>query len=445
MIFYDQWKKKVNRKLNRVDQVVKWRLCTGCGACVPGCPQKAVSLIDVFDQGIRPKVDTTKCQGCGKCMEICPGIELSHSKCDDHTIGELRQSWGPIVEIWEGYATDPEIRFKGSSGGAATALALYCLEKKKMKGVLHIGSDLKQPLSNIPVFSQNREDLLRCTGSRYSPAAPCEKFDWISQAEGECVFIGKPCDVAALHKFQMLHPGIKTKIGLTISIFCAGSPPTKGTIKLLEELGVKPEKVKEIRYRGCGWPGMTSVTLNGDTQEKRQMTYEKSWGNILCNYVPFRCRLCPDSTGEFADISCGDPWYREIKPDELGRSLVLVRTEHGRKIVHHAMDAKYLKLGKVSPEVLPVSQKALLNKRQDLFGRLLAMRMFLIPVPLYNGFFTFRNWHNLSIFDKVISILSTVNRIIVKKWWRPLVIFPCASKCLEEDKKVYRNNNKRDE
>ncbi len=404
----------------RVDNIVEWRLCSGCGACVPTCPNKAISLIDVFEQGIRPRVDITKCQGCGKCIEVCPGIGLSHSKFDEKTIGELRQSWGPVLEIWEGYAADPEIRFKGSSGGAATALALYCLEKEKMKGVLHIGSDSKQPLSNIPVFSRNREDLLRCTGSRYSPAAPCEKFDWISQADGECVFIGKPCDVAALRKFQKLHPEFNTKIGLTISIFCAGTPSTAGTHKLLDSLGVKAEDVDEIRYRGCGWPGMTSVTSNGDAREKHQMTYEKSWGDILCNYVPFRCRMCPDSTGEFADISCGDPWYKKSTADEQGQSLVLGRTKQGCRIINDAATAGYIKLREVDHRVLPLSQKWLQNRRSHLFGRLLTMRMFLMPVPSYNGFSLRENWLKLSVTEKLYSIAGSLKRIITRGWIRPL-------------------------
>ena len=425
----------MSRILKRVDEVVGWRLCSGCGACVPICPNKAISLIDVFDQGIRPKVDLTKCKECGECLKVCPGIELSHSRFDEATIPQLRQSWGPVLEVWEGYATDPEIRFKGSSGGAATALALYCLEKEKMKGVLHIGSNPEQPLSNIAVFSRNREDLLRCTGSRYSPAAPCERFDWISQADGECVFIGKPCDVAALQKMQMLKPGVNKNVGLAISIFCAGTPSTEGTYKLLDKLSVKSNEVKEIRYRGCGWPGMTSVTLNGDTQEKHQMTYEKSWGDILCKYVPFRCRLCPDSTGEFADISCGDPWYQKSTVDEQGQSLVLVRTKQCCRIIHDAATAGYIRLRDVDHRVLPLSQKSLQDKRSHLFGRLLAMRMFLIPVPSYNGFFTFRNWCSLSIIDKAISILGTIKRIIVKKWWRPLTVVFCVSESLEKGKK----------
>ena len=64
---------------------------------------------------------------------MCPGIEIAHQPSHNKIIAELNQSWGPVLEVWEGYATDPEIRYKGSSGGAATALALYCLEKKKLQ------------------------------------------------------------------------------------------------------------------------------------------------------------------------------------------------------------------------------------------------------------------------------------------------------------------------
>ena len=60
------------------------------------------------------------------------------------------------------------------------------------------------------------------------------------------------------------------------------------------------------------------------------MSYMESWG-FLQRYRPYRCYLCPDGTGELADLSCGDPWYREILEDEPGHSLVVVRTERGKE------------------------------------------------------------------------------------------------------------------
>jgi len=408
------------RYFRRVDEVAAWRLCTGCGACVSACKENAIDLVNIIELGIRPKIDPTKCKECGECIAVCPGIEIYHQQLNKQTIPKLRKAWGPILEVWEGYATDPEIRFKGSSGGATTALALSCLENENVAGVLHICADPQNPLQNTTVFSKNKEELLMCTGSRYSPAAPCEKLKWIQQASLPCVFIGKPCDIAALRKLQAVDPTLSAKVHLAISIFCAGTPTTRGTLEVLKALDVAPEKALEVRYRGCGWPGVTTVKLKGTNGEQREMTYEQSWGTILSNHCQIRCRLCPDGTGEFADISCGDPWYQKTERDDPGRSLILIRTERGRESLNKAIESGYLRLTKVQPKLLSRSQQSLLNKRRNLWGRLLVMRMMHIPVPRYRGFFLFRNWLRLSAIEKLRSLGGTLKRIILRRWMRPL-------------------------
>jgi coenzyme F420 hydrogenase subunit beta len=325
-----------------------------------------------------------------------------------------------VLEVWEGYATDPEIRFKGSSGGVVTALALFCLENEDIAGVLQVGANPQNPWKNMPVFSRNKSDLLACTGSRYSPAAPCERLDWIEQAQASCVFVGKPCDVVGLRKSEAVDAKLNSKVSLLISIFCATTPTSKGTQILLEELDVEPEQVEELRYRGCGWPGRTTVKIRGSSGEIRQMDYEQSWGGILSRYGQLRCRLCPDSTGEFADISCGDPWYREIEPDEPGWSLVLIRTERGREILQKAIRSGYVSLHKLHPDTLPRAQKALLQKRCHLFGRLLSMKITGVPSPKFTGFSLLANWRSLPIGAKACSILGTLKRSIFRKWILPV-------------------------
>jgi coenzyme F420 hydrogenase subunit beta len=406
-------------RFNTIQNVVACRLCMGCGACVSACPNGAITLVDIEDVGLQPKTDSQKCEECGECIKVCPGIHISLSPLNSRSIPQLRKAWGPVLEVWEGYASDPEIRFNGSSGGVATALALFCLEKENFAGVLHTGAKLEDPLRNMPTFSKNRAELLTKTGSRYSPAAPCEKLNWIEESNYPCVFIGKPCDVVALHKSQAVNSSLDNKIGLAISIFCAGTPTTTGTLKLLNILSVKPEDVVEIRYRGYGWPGMTTVKIKGYGQI-RQMTYEQAWGDILSKYSQFRCRVCPDSTGEFADISCGDPWYRKIEPDDPGRSLVLVRTERGKEVLRKAMKESYIQLHKVEPNTLPRSQKALLNRRRHLWGRLLAMWVMRVPIPHFEGFSMYSNWQELSFLDKICSVLGTFRRIISRKWYKPI-------------------------
>ncbi len=410
----------MSKHLNNVQDVVSWRLCLGCGACISACPEGALTLIDVEEDGLRPKVSPGKCAGCGECIRVCPGVGIETSHSDGQPIRELHAAWGPVLEVWEGCAGDPEIRFHGSSGGIATALSLFCLERRQMAGVLHIGPDSGNPLANTAVVSRNRAELMVRTGSRYAPAAPCTGLASLTAGGRPYVFVGKPCDAAAVRKWQAVNEESRGRIGVVISIFCAGTPSTRGTKRILEKLSVRPDEVMDIRYRGRGWPGRTAVRTNGTSQGERSMSYEESWGDILSKHTQFRCRLCPDSTGQPADISCGDPWYRSVEPDDPGRSLVLVRTDVGRAIVREAMTAGYVQLERVGPDTLPKSQRALLRRRQHLWGRLLAFRVFRVPVPRYRGFSLLTNWRALPARDKMRSLFGTVCRIHQRKWNKPL-------------------------
>lgn len=406
--------------IKTVNDIVAWRSCLGCGACAYICPEKKIVLVNVEPDGIRPRCGNPECGTCTDCIKVCPGIELHH---DTETwprnyLGELNEGWGPVIEIWEGYATDPEIRFSGSSGGAATALGLHSVEKNSMSGIVHIGMDEEKPWLNKTRFSRNRLDLLANSGSRYSPASPCDGLSLIENAEDKCVFIGKPCDVAGIYKAGCIRAGLKEKTGLTISIFCAGTPSTFATLELLHKHSIKEQDVEEIRYRGKGWPGNFSVKLKEKDACELEMTYMESW-DFLQRYRPFRCYLCADSTGEFADIAVGDPWYRKIKNDPAGFSLFIIRSDNGKNAFDAALRDGYIYAEKVSPDILPRSQ-TLLQRRSAIWGRTIALKTFGIPTVEYgSGFPLFKNWMTqLSIKEKIQSFAGTVKRILSRRYWK---------------------------
>ena len=406
-------------EFKNVGDIARWRLCVGCGACVYACPERNISLVDCEHDGLRPLIKDATCKSCGECVRVCPGEGVDGGIMIEQRSAtpELVEGWGSILEIWEGFAANPDVRFHGSSGGLATALAVYCMEKESMAGVLHTGSDPDVAWKNRTHFSRSASELLERTGSRYAPASPCDRLAQIESARSECVVIGKGCDVAGMRKASSVRPELARKIGAAIGIFCAGTPSTHATLGLLKRLGVDCSGVEGIRYRGKGWPGQFTVTMRNGSPPK-SMSYTEAWG-FLQKYRPYRCYLCPDATAELADISCGDPWYREKKGDAQGFSLVLVRTERGREIVRGAMKAGYVVLDRREPDVLVASQRGMLSKRGAIWGRVLAMRVLGIPTPHYEGFNLYENWKRLPVEGKLRSILGTVKRMIARQYYKP--------------------------
>ena len=352
-----------------------------------------------------------------KALQVCPGIGLEH-ELDETRLGrieELAGAWGPMLSVWEGHAEDPEIRFSGSSGGAATAISLFCIEKVGMHGVLHTAARDDVPYLNETVMSRSRADLLSRTGSRYSPASPCEGLQRIEDAPAPCVFVGKPCDVAAVHKARKFHPQLDDKLGVTIAFFCAGTPTTQGTLEMLKRMGIDDlDSLVSLRYRGNGWPGQATAVFQTECgEEVRTLSYEEAWDSVLSNYSQWRCKVCADHTGEFADIAVGDPWYREVQDGESGHSLILARTERGREIIQAAADAGYLKIATAEPQVLPASQPNLLKTRGAVWGRILACRIMGVAAPQYSHMPMFWHWcRELTCSEKIRSIGGTIKRVM---------------------------------
>lgn len=411
---------RVKAAINSIEDVVGRQLCTGCGACAYVEPAR-YRMGDALEFGRRPFLRADPAAETHEALKVCPGAGLAHPENVRGNEGinpDLLDGWGPVYGVWEGFSADAAIRFAGSSGGAATALALYCIEKQGMAGVLHTAARTDAPYLNETVMSVSREQLLARTGSRYAPASPAEGLDQIENSASGCVFVGKPCDARAVQNACKLRPALDGKIGLVIAFFCAGTPSTKGVLDLLKANGVDdPAAVKDMRYRGNGWPGVWSVRFTNRQGEEqvRQMTYAESWG-FLQKYRQWRCYICPDHTGEFADIAVGDPWYREVQPGEAGKSLIVARTKRGLEIIKAAQDAGYLILERNAPDLLPRSQPNLLATRGALWARLKVLRLLGAAVPEYSGFSLFKFWlGNLGLREKLQSVMGTGKRVFAKR------------------------------
>lgn len=404
-------------KMRTIEDVVAWRMCVGCGACSSVCPNSAISLYDDEARGIRPVIDESRCDCCGDCLPECPGYQVDAASAEQPqaTGAEGEEVFGPAIEIWQGWASDPEIRHRASSGGALTALGLYCIERGGMDGVVHSGPKPEAPWRNGTGVSRSREDLMSRAGSRYAPASPCDGLRDARDSEGVYAFIGKPCDTAAATKTCARDDVLDKSIGAIFTHFCAGTPSTRASVDLIRNMGAEANEVTELHHRGFGWPGGFRFRVRGEVND-RFMPYAKAWDRMYV-HVPLRCRLCADGFGRVADISCGDAWH-DFNEDDPGRSVILVRTERGKRILDGAVEAGYLTLTPADASIVKAGQENLIKKHRQVYGRLMVLRWFGVPVTKYPGFDLKAMWRPQSFYDKRMAIIGTLSRVIKRGFWR---------------------------
>jgi len=353
-------------------------------------------------------------------MAVCPGHATGDVAASE---GNVHPLLGPVIEVWQGHAADREIRFRGSSGGLVTALALFGIEHHGMGTALHTAMDPETPWLNKTVFSRNRGELLSAAGSRYATSSPCEGLGAVETSERPAVFIGKPCDAGAVAKARRVRTALDRKLGLVLSFFCAGTPSTAGTKELLARQAIPLEAIGSLRYRGDGWPGLFRATDAKGNELPGGLTYKESW-HFLQKYRPFRCQLCPDGTGQFADISCGDAWHVAQGSENPGCSLAVVRTEHGRDVFRAALKAGYLEVSPASVDDVLAAQPGLMSKREHVFGRLRALRLLGIPAPRYDGFRLPEAWRQLPLSARCHVMAGTWKRILLRGLWHRRPVSP---------------------
>lgn len=405
---------------DQTDKVHSPLLCLGCGLCSYVCDASEVSMVDIDRVGLRPAFSPQISDRSKQlATSLCPTVSTDYGQLKrraDYTPSvdkTTERNWGAITGIWEGHATDEEIRFKGSSGGALTAISLYCLEELGHHGVLHTGENPDDPIRNTTRMSHDRAALLAVVGSRYSPASVCEGLGEVEAAPAPCVVIGKPVEIAATRNAMAAFPALAEKIGVTLSFFCAETPPTLATRKLMGEFDVAEESLETLRYRGHGWPGYFTTRNTGE-DPRQHWIYQRAWA-YLQSFRPWAAHMWPDGAGELADISCGDPWYEEPDGENPGFSLIVARTRLGREIIEGAIAKGYLAATPAETWKLDKSQDGLLRKKGAIWGRRLAHRLFFLPNTKFRDLGLFGIWWSLPFKQKLGSTLGTARRILQGK------------------------------
>jgi coenzyme F420 hydrogenase subunit beta len=204
-----------------------------------------------------------------------------------------------------------------------------------------------------------------------------------------------------------------------IAFMCAGVPSYKGTDAVLKAMGVAdPTALLSFRFRGDGWPGYATAVLADGT--RYQMDYNTSWGTILNRFLQFRCKVCPDGIGEFADITFADGWHCDEQGYPLfeetnGRSLVVTRTAKGAALFAASEAGGYVESEPVPLASLWPMQPFQAKRKGLVLSRLAALANVGHRPPRYRGLSLVQNARMLGVKANAKSYLGALRRLLKRR------------------------------
>jgi len=406
------------RRSTALDAVERGQLCAGCGLCA-GISDGAVAM-GTFPPGYSRPAQTRTLTDAQEATiaKACPGLVIN-DWAQPTTDASSHSAWGPYLSCLTGYATDPDVRYKGSSGGAVSALAIHALKIGLAKNVLHVFQDPQHPTRNVMQTSSSAAEVIAGSGSRYAASSPLEDVEQHLSSGVPTVFIGKPCDVSALRSLALLDKRVDRVFPVMLSFFCGGIPSHSGADRIVEDMGLDPARLKNFRYRGEGWPGLTVAEQRNGA--KATMLYEKSWGDFLSKQVQFRCKICPDAVGGTADIACADAWYGGETgypqfAEQDGRSLIMVRTARGQELLEDAVNSKALRTETLPIGEIDLMQPAQARRKRQVAARVLAAKVAGKPTPKMDGLDLSKAVKEESPIALAREFLGTLRRIFTKRF-----------------------------
>ena len=304
--------------------------CTACGACEQVCAQHNILLVNDMLGNLYPQLINKECVDCRQCLDVCHAIHKQEYRFPMHAFA----AWSKSKKIQE----------KSASGGVAAEIYKYCINNKifcmgtiflRKEGVLYKEvrdySDIEWARNSKYVYSD-----MRMTFQSYEKRLK----------EGQkCIFIGLPCQVAALKQYLSTKCDDITKL-VTVDLICHGAPPWEYLNDHLTFLETKYGIIENISFRGPN-SDYNLVCMGKDDKQilKKNMHSDDTYYRAFCECINFRknCYYCKYARYErISDITIGDYsglgdlWDYNGKKEMV--SLVLVNTVIGNELVFDLTD-----------------------------------------------------------------------------------------------------------
>lgn len=351
-----------------ISNVTSQYLCNSCGACFASCNQGAISFSETMGGYVFPQIASETCTRCGSCYNVCPGMHFNKTLC-----AKLPQDpfVGNIIGCEVGRATDEAIFLNSQSGGVATALLTYLFEAGCIEAaIVAVMLESTPPRGDVLLVTKP-ENLFRAQKSKYTPIPLLKAMHEINRLKGAVALVGLPCHMHGLYNLVDALPVYRKNEFYRIGLICDRVMTTAA----IDFMGRKATKLSVHNFifrdkRRPVYPGNPVVFANTNEGILLDASLRIA---IKDFFTPARCRLCFDKLNIFADVVLGDPHEIEGVDRVLGESLVLVRTEKGKKLIDSCKAKGAIVLRK-TPVEAALKGQGVVEKRREWAGYMQAWK-----------------------------------------------------------------------
>lgn len=304
--------------------------CTACGACAFVCAKNCITMIEDEHGSVYPSLDSTNCVECGRCQKTCPIL----SPLDVNTPQIAYSAW----------SSDEKERETSASGGIAAEI----YKKAVSEGCDIAGAVQQDDFSVVMQLSSDEKAILKFKNSKYVFSEAWHVYQEIKQslkADKNVVFIGLPCQVAALRKIFRENEKI-----LFVEVVCHGTAPFSYLKQHIEHIEhTKNEKAIRMSFRDPDTYTYTFTLYNKDGKRfyaevpRKTDTYQYAYhSTISYRENCYHCHFAREQ--RIADITLSD--YKglgRMAPCSYGEtnvSCILVNTEKGKKFIKEMIQEK---------------------------------------------------------------------------------------------------------
>ena len=393
--------------------------CTHCGACVGLNPD--LLTFQETKQGPLPQPLSSVShehlnQNLSLAWAVCSGRGVPYPElyCN---FNQDPENWlmGPYRRLWTGFASEPDIRQRGASGGVISRTLIYLLETGRIDGAIVLKQGSPTADRAQPIIATTTEEILAAAQSVYAVTPMLTILPEMAKFDGRLAFVGLPEQVAALRMLQAAgHPAAQKVV------FVAG--PYTGTNMyfgavraFLRSRGVSDRvEITKLQWRAGEWPGYLQVeTADGQVFRAKKFYYNY----LIPFYISRNCQITPDFTNELTDLSVGDAWSPQFEAAGGGHSVIVARTEQAKDLLQEMSDSQVLTL-----ETIPLDRALAMHghmldfKKRGTFIRLQWQKKQGKPIPQF-GYKPelipmMRQW-----VEVVISGSFAIGRLSIARWF----------------------------